>query len=95
MGQRGLSPRPLRAVERLLTPALARPAVAGWTGDGTALFFAPGDWRRPDDSAEPARPPRSRHAAFWTWAVVALLVTSLVLPFSLAAMVDLVRYLRR
>ena len=54
-----------------------------------------GGWPRPEDSAEPVRRPPSPQATFWSWVAVALLIAALILPFSLAALVDLVRYLAR
>lgn len=63
--------------------------------EGHALLFDPGGPRWPNDAAEPGRRPVSPQATFWSWAAVALLIAALVLPFSLAALVDLVSYLTR
>ncbi|WP_375380787.1 hypothetical protein [uncultured Sphingomonas sp.] len=68
--------------------------LAGPSGDLVLSFFR-GGWPRPEDSAEPVRRPPSPQATFWSWVAVAMLIAALILPFSLAALVDMVRYLSR
>ncbi|MGI4733056.1 MAG: hypothetical protein ACRYFW_15115 [Janthinobacterium lividum] len=63
--------------------------------EACALFFDPGGPRWPHEAAEPACRPVSPQATFWSWAAVALLVAALILPFSLVASIDLIRYLAR
>ncbi len=79
-------------------PAGASPETptrrAGPSGDLVLSFFR-GGWPRPEDSAEPVRRPPSPQATFWSWVAVAMLIAALILPFSLAALVDLVRYLMK
>jgi hypothetical protein len=73
----------------------ARPARADAGPDGRMLRFDPGGPRWPVEPAEPARRPASPAALFWSRAALALLIAALLLPFSLTALVDLVRWLAR
>ena len=71
------------------------PSQPARPSDDLVLSFFRGGWPRPEDSAEPVRRPPSPQATFWSWVAVAMLIAALVLPFSLAALVDMVRYLTK
>ncbi|WP_174296469.1 hypothetical protein [Sphingomonas bacterium] len=88
-------PPPLLALAGMAPPPTrARVADRG----PLILAFDAAGYQRRDEQPPPRRPERRRvspAARAWSWIMVGLLIATFVLPFSLAALVDIVQYLER